>query len=150
MSGHRINSLRFFVIFLSSVSQVFGLYLEWAKSGSFRILFNSSFINRPIIRPYILWHADPLLGKDREISSHTTPIARQQICNTKQCRNWEALFSTRYVRQLHDATSEELLGEVFSMRSVPRIHDEEQLWLRESLELAVRRIGVCCETDAGQ
>jgi hypothetical protein len=25
---------------------------------------------------YIMWHADPLLGNDREISKHTTAVAR--------------------------------------------------------------------------
>jgi hypothetical protein len=41
-------------------------------------------------------------------------------------------------------------GMLFSVRSVPRLHTEEQLQLRESLETAVRRVGVSCETVAGQ
>jgi hypothetical protein len=36
------------------------------------------------------------------------------------------------------------------MRSVPRQYNEEQLRLRESLETSVRRVGVSCETVAGQ
>jgi hypothetical protein len=41
-----------------------------------------------------MWHVDLLLGNNREISSHTTPVARQQIHNTQQWSNWEAAFST--------------------------------------------------------
>jgi hypothetical protein len=43
------------------------------------------------------------------------PVARQQIPNIHQWTNWEAEFSMRSVRQLRDATTEELLGEVFSV-----------------------------------
>jgi hypothetical protein len=39
----------------------------------------------------------------------------------------------------------ERLGKVFSVRSVPRLYNEEQLRLRESLETAVRRVGGWCE-----
>jgi hypothetical protein len=39
------------------------------------------------------------------------------------------VFSTRSVRYLRDATIE-LLGEMFSTRSVPRLDNEEQLRLR--------------------
>jgi hypothetical protein len=42
----------------------------------------------------------------------------------------------------------ELLGEVFYIRSVPRLYSEEQLLLRESLEMAVRRVGGWCEMAA--
>jgi hypothetical protein len=48
------------------------------------------------------------------------------------------------------ATIEELLEAVFTMRSVPRLYNEEQLRLRERLETAVRRVGVSCGTAAGQ
>jgi hypothetical protein len=48
------------------------------------------------------------------------------------------------------ATMEELLEVVFSVRSVSRLSNEKQLRLRESLEIAVRRIGVSCGTVAGQ
>jgi hypothetical protein len=48
---------------------------------------------------------------------------------------------TLSVRKLHEATVEELLGEVFSMRSVPRLYNEGQLQFRESLETEVRRVG---------
>jgi hypothetical protein len=37
-------------------------------------------------------------------------------------------------------TMEELLEEVFSVRSVPRLCNTEKLRLRESLETAVRRL----------
>jgi hypothetical protein len=36
---------------------------------------------------------------------------------------------------------EELLGEVFSMRFVPRLYVEDQLQLQGNLETAVRRVG---------
>jgi hypothetical protein len=44
----------------------------------------------------------------------------------------------------------ELLGALFYMGSVPRLYNEEQLQLRESLEKAVRRVWVSCGTAAGQ
>jgi hypothetical protein len=34
---------------------------------------------------------------------------------------------------------------MFSMWFVPRLYNEEELWLRESRETAVRRVGGCCE-----
>jgi hypothetical protein len=40
-------------------------------------------------------------------------VARQQIPNTHQWNNWEAVFSTRSVRELGDATIEEVLEAVF-------------------------------------
>jgi hypothetical protein len=36
------------------------------------------------------------------------------------------------------------------MRAVPRVYHEELLRLRESPDTAVRRVGVSCETVAGQ
>jgi hypothetical protein len=64
-------------------------------------------------------------------ASANTPVTMQQIRSTQQFSNWEALFSTRSVRYLRDATIEELLGEVFSVTSVPRLYNEEQVRLRE-------------------
>jgi hypothetical protein len=61
-----------------------------------------------------------------------------------------AVFYTLSVGRLRDGTTEELLGDVFSVRSVPSQYNEEQLRLRDSLETAVRRVGVNCETVAGQ
>jgi hypothetical protein len=52
------------------------------------------------------------------------------------------VFLTRFMRYLHDAIIEELLGELFSVRSVPRLYSEGPLRLRNSLETAVRRVGV--------
>jgi hypothetical protein len=52
-------------------------------------------------RPTVLWHVDPLLGNDQEISSYTTAVARkwpQQIRNMQRWSNCEAVFSTRSVR----------------------------------------------------
>jgi hypothetical protein len=42
-------------------------------------------------------------------------------------------------------TIEELLEAVFSVRSMPRLYNEQQLRLRMSLEIAVRRVGGWCE-----
>jgi hypothetical protein len=47
----------------------------------------------------------------------------------------------------HEATVE-LLEMVFSMLSVPVLYNEDQLRLRESIELAVRRVGGWCEMVA--
>jgi hypothetical protein len=51
------------------------------------------------------------------------PVARQQFPNTYQWTNWEAVFSTQFVRQLSDATIE-LLESVFSMRFAPRSYGQ--------------------------
>jgi hypothetical protein len=48
------------------------------------------------------------------------------------------------------ATLEELLVAVFSVRSVPRLYNEDQLPLEESLETAVRKVGDWCAMAAGQ
>jgi hypothetical protein len=68
-----------------------------------------------------------------ENGSVNNSVARQQIRNTHQWSNWEAVFSTRSVVQLRDATIEQL-GEVFSMQSVPRLYNEEQLLRLRSLD----------------
>jgi hypothetical protein len=52
------------------------------------------------------------------------------------------------MRWLLHATIEKLLGEVFSVQSVPGLCNEEQLRFRESLETAVRRVGGWCEMAA--
>jgi hypothetical protein len=59
------------------------------------------------------------------------PVARQQIPNTHQCTKLAEVFPTRSVRQLRDATIEELLREVFSVKSVPRCYkqDKSRIWL---------------------
>jgi hypothetical protein len=41
----------------------------------------------------ILWHVDPLLGDDHEISNYTTAVTRQLPVNT----NREKVFSVRSV-----------------------------------------------------
>jgi hypothetical protein len=56
-------------------------------------------------------------------------FARQQIHITHQWSNWEAAFSMQSMRQLCDATIEELLGEVFSTWSVLRLYNKEQMRL---------------------
>jgi hypothetical protein len=48
---------------------------------------------------------------------------------------WEAVFSTKSVRQLCDATIEELLGEVFTVGSVPRCFKQA----KSRVQLVVRQ-----------
>jgi hypothetical protein len=54
------------------------------------------------------------------------PIARQQFLNMHQWSTWGAVFSTLSVWLLHDATAEELLQAVFSMRSMPRYYKQDK------------------------
>jgi hypothetical protein len=85
---------------------------------------------------YILWHVDPAdNGRCWVISVNS---------------NTGMVFAMLSERESCAATKKELAGEVFSLRSVPRLYNEEQLRLRESLETEVRRLGVSCETVAGQ
>jgi hypothetical protein len=50
----------------------------------------------------IVWHVDPMLGNDREISSYTTTVTRQLPVNRNR-------------------------GTVFSVRPVPRCYKQGQL-----------------------
>jgi hypothetical protein len=56
----------------------------------------------------------------------TTAAARQQIPNKHQWTNSEAVFSAWSVRRLRDAKTEELMGEVFSVRSVPKCYKQDK------------------------
>jgi hypothetical protein len=49
----------------------------------------------------------------------------QKFPNPHQWTNWEAVFSTRSVRQLRDGTTE-LLKADFSVRSVPKYYEEDK------------------------
>jgi hypothetical protein len=49
---------------------------------------------------------------------------------------------------VRDAKTEELFGEMFSKPSVPRLYNEGQLPLEDSLETVVRRVGGWCEMAA--
>jgi hypothetical protein len=51
---------------------------------------------------YILWYVDPLLGKDREIRSCTTAIARQRLVNSKR----EMVFSVPSVQRCYNQDSQ--------------------------------------------
>jgi hypothetical protein len=53
---------------------------------------------------------------------YTTSVARQRIHNTHQKTNLKAMFSTRFVRQLSDATIEAM----FSVPSVPRWYKRDK------------------------
>jgi hypothetical protein len=57
-------------------------------------------------------------------------VARQQSPNMHQWTNGEEVLFARSVRQLRDATIEELLEAVFSMQSMPRCYKQD-----ESIEL---------------
>jgi hypothetical protein len=52
-----------------------------------------------IIKRFILWHVDPLLGNDSEISYYTTTVTRQRPVKSNR-------------------------GNVFSVRSVPRCYEQ--------------------------
>jgi hypothetical protein len=54
------------------------------------------------------------------------PIARRHIPNMHKWTNWKDVSSTQPMRQLHDATTDELLGNVFSMQSVPRCYKQDK------------------------
>jgi hypothetical protein len=50
----------------------------------------------------------------------------QQIPNTHQWTNWKSVFSTRSMRQLRDASSEKLMGALFSVRSVLKCYKQDK------------------------
>jgi hypothetical protein len=50
------------------------------------------------------------------------PAARQQIPNKHQWTNWEAVFSAKSVRKLHDA----IIEEVFTVQLVPRCYKQDK------------------------
>jgi hypothetical protein len=54
----------------------------------------------------IMWHVEPLLGKDGEIGDHTVAVARQRPLNSRGM-----VFSVRYVPKCykHDSWSNELV-----------------------------------------
>jgi hypothetical protein len=62
-------------------------------------------------------------------------VAMQRILSPHRWANWEAVFFTRPVRQLRAATIEELLGKVFSVRSVPRSFKQD----KSRIQLVVRQ-----------
>jgi 3-polyprenyl-4-hydroxybenzoate decarboxylase len=53
-------------------------------------------------------------------------VVRQQISNTHQWTNCEAVFSTRSVRQLRDTTMYELLEDTFSALPVLRLYKQDK------------------------
>jgi hypothetical protein len=64
-------------------------------------------------RVYILWHVDPLLGNDWK-NIKTTTVIRQWPINNNRGR----VFSPQTALMDAHTKTEELLGEVFSVRSV--------------------------------
>jgi hypothetical protein len=64
--------------------------------------------------------------------------------------NGGIVFSTGSERSPRNAAIEKLLKEVFSVQSMPRLYNEEQLRLQESLETAVRRVGVVRQSPANK
>jgi hypothetical protein len=74
----------------------------------------------------ILWNVEPLLVNDREINSYTDAVVNewpQQIHKRQQWKNWEAVSLLQSVRWLRDSTIEDLLGDMFSVQSVPRLYN---------------------------
>jgi hypothetical protein len=73
------------------------------------------------------------------------PIVRQQIFNMHQWTNWEVMFSMWCVRQLHDATVEELLEAVFSVVHSKAVSPDQpssvQLVQCSRVEWVVWRVG---------
>jgi hypothetical protein len=65
----------------------------------------------------ILWHVDPLLGTDREISDCTAAVARQRSANNRGMvfSAWSSKQQFRYNR-----------GTVFSMLPVPRYYKQDK------------------------
>jgi hypothetical protein len=60
------------------------------------------FSARREINLYLLWYVDPLLGNDRDLSSYTTAVTRQQPVNSNR-------------------------GTVFSVRSLPKCYKQVRL-----------------------
>jgi hypothetical protein len=54
------------------------------------------------------------------------PVARQWALFTHQWINLEVVFSAQSVRQLHEVTMEELLGDVFYVGSMPRCYKQDK------------------------
>jgi hypothetical protein len=69
------------------------------------------------------------------------PIARLRIPNMHRWYNWEAVFCMRPMRQLHDATVEEQLGEVFCVQFVLRCYKQDEY----RVQLVVRQLPVSKE-----
>jgi hypothetical protein len=51
-----------------------------------------------IWRTMVLWHVDPLLGNDREISSCTTTVSRQRTVNSHRGTVFSVRFVPRYCK----------------------------------------------------
>jgi hypothetical protein len=58
----------------------------------------------------IMWHVDPLLGKDGEMTKYTTAVTRQRPVK----RNRERCFLCDPCRDVMSRTSEMLIGESVS------------------------------------
>jgi hypothetical protein len=58
-------------LYYEGISSVWPLCSEIRSGYTFEI-FETAYYERS----YMLWHADPLLGNDREISSYTTAVAK--------------------------------------------------------------------------
>jgi hypothetical protein len=77
---------------------------------------------------------DPLLSND-SVNNGLRQVMASKFPNTHQWSNWEAVFSTHYVRQLRNATIK-LLEEMISMRSVPRCNKQD----KSRVQIVVREL----------
>jgi hypothetical protein len=95
-------------------------------------------------RQTIAWH---VRWKPELWNQQRQPLLGNGSANTSVARQW---FNSRHLMAATDThtTIEELLEAVFSVRSVRRLYNEDQLPLRESLESAVRSVGGWCEMAA--
>jgi hypothetical protein len=93
-----------------------------------------------------------LISSRQELWSQQRVAASERLCkrpllgNTFVTRNIR-VTGKRSVRQLRDVTAE-LLGDVFSVRPLPRLYNEVELLLQYSFETAVKRVGGWCEMAA--
>jgi hypothetical protein len=87
------------------------------------------------------------LLKARTVESEKQLLLGNGSANPPIAGQW---FSMCHVIATTDAHAkiEELLEDVFSVESVPRLYNEDQLPLRDSPETAVRRVGGWCEMAA--
>jgi hypothetical protein len=72
----------------------------------------------------VLWHVNSLLGGDSQISDGILAVARQRPANSNRRM---VLFALSAKQQLNRNKVT-----VFSVRSVPRLYNEDQLQLSES------------------
>jgi hypothetical protein len=84
-----------------------------------------------------------LRSKADDLSSYIYIVAYLLKARTVETEKQPLLRNGRVTRN-----SGVTVGRVFSLWYVPRLYNEGQLTLRDSLGIAVRRVGSCCEMVA--